>query len=100
MRLKHQDRQCSIAIGIDVRLLLMLEYHEFCTLFDAPCSLCFARPNAYVEYMYMLTQLFQPTTAFMLKLSRNWLRSSFFTSTTHCSKLSILTLALVSSTTS
>ena len=41
-----------------------------------------------------------PTTAFMLRLSRNPPRSSFFTSTTQCSKLSILTRAFVSPTTS
>lgn len=41
-----------------------------------------------------------PITAFMLRLSKNALRSSFLTSTTQCSKLSIFTLAFVSSTTS
>ena len=41
-----------------------------------------------------------PTTAFMLRLSKKPLKSSFFTSTTQCSKLSSLTRALVSSTTS
>ena len=42
----------------------------------------------------------QPITAFTLKLSRKPPRSSFLTSTTQCSKLSILTLALVSWATS
>ena len=41
-----------------------------------------------------------PTTAFMLRLSRNPPRSSFLTSTTQCSKLSIRTRAFVSPTTS
>lgn len=41
-----------------------------------------------------------PTTAFKLKPSKNVPKSSFFTSTTQCSKLSIRTLAPVSSTTS
>lgn len=41
-----------------------------------------------------------PTTVLKLKLSRKLPRSSFLTSTTQCSKLSILTLAFVSSTTS
>jgi len=41
-----------------------------------------------------------PTTAFILKLSKNPLKSSFLTSTTQCSKLSMRTLAFVSSTTS
>lgn len=44
--------------------------------------------------------LLYPTTAFMLRLSRKPPKSSFFTSTTQCSKLSILTRALVSATTS
>lgn len=42
----------------------------------------------------------QPITAFKLKLSKKPPRSSFLTSTTQCSKLSILTLALVSWATS
>lgn len=42
----------------------------------------------------------QPTTAFRLRASRNAARSSFLTSTMELSKLSILTRASVSSTTS
>lgn len=42
----------------------------------------------------------QPTTAFMLRLSKNPPRSSLRTSTTQCSKLSMRTRALVSATTS
>jgi hypothetical protein len=41
-----------------------------------------------------------PTTAFILSLSKNPLKSSFRISITHASKLSILTLAPVSLTTS
>lgn len=41
-----------------------------------------------------------PTTAFMLRLSKKPWRSSFLTSTTQCSKLSMRTRALVSATTS
>jgi hypothetical protein len=43
---------------------------------------------------------YRPTTVFKLNPSRNPARSSFFTSTTQWSKLSILTRAFVSSTTS
>ena len=43
---------------------------------------------------------YQPTTAFMLSDSRNPDKSSFLTSTTQCSKLSMRTRAFVSSTTS
>ena len=54
-------------------------------------SLCITNPSL---------SLNQPTTAFTLKFSRKPPRSSFLTSTTQCSKLSILTLALVSWATS
>ena len=40
--------------------------------------------------------ILQPTTAFTLRLSKKPPKSSFLTSTTQCSKLSILTLAFVS----
>lgn len=51
-------------------------------------SFCYNHPAGY------------PTTVFMLRLSKKPPRSSFLTSTTQCSKLSIRTRALVSATTS
>ena len=50
--------------------------------------------------VFSLLLLLHPITTFILRLSKKPLKSSFLTSTTQCSKLSMRTLAFVSATTS
>lgn len=68
------------------------------------CQCSLVKTNHQAEYQTNMCIPFacplHPMTAFILKLSKNPLRSSFLISTTQLSKLSILTLAFVSSTTS
>lgn len=67
---------------------------------SAKCKALSIPPLAISISHYMELSSLQPTTLFRLKASKKPLKSSFFTSTTECSKLSIRTRAPVSSTTS
>lgn len=95
---KKQKLQCYF---IPKLILILMPY---CTTQHSSMQ---AKPNIPLSlisllphFLTLLTFPNHPTTPLKLNASKNPLRSSFFTSTTSCSKLSMRTLAPVSSTTS
>lgn len=112
--IEMQSQKMSRSKALIATLHLCIMYVHFpCTVwlsarskYKERCRCSLARNTSLCntnQFMVSLTKsasLGQPTTALTLRLSKKPPKSSFLTSTTQCSKLSILTLALVSWATS